>query len=92
MNMGTPDWKPWIFDEKQSEPIVAHALANGVNFIDLADFYSAVSARKWWGASSSALRAVKTSWSPPRSAMAPAAASTPAAIHANTSWTASMRP
>jgi len=41
MNMGTPDWKPWIFDEQQSEPIVRHALENGVNFIDLADFYSA---------------------------------------------------
>ncbi len=40
MNMGTPDWKPWIFDEKQSEPIVRHALDAGVNFIDLADFYS----------------------------------------------------
>jgi len=41
MNMGTPDWKPWIFDEKKSEPIVRHALDKGVNFIDLADFYSA---------------------------------------------------
>ena len=41
MNMGTPKWKPWIFDEKQSEPIVKHALDKGVNFIDLADFYSA---------------------------------------------------
>lgn len=41
MNMGTPKWKPWIFDEAQSEPIVKHALDNGVNFIDLADFYSA---------------------------------------------------
>jgi 1-deoxyxylulose-5-phosphate synthase len=40
MNMGTPRWKPWIFDEAQSEPIVRHALAAGVNFIDLADFYS----------------------------------------------------
>lgn len=40
MNMGTPDWKPWIFDEAQSEPIVKHALEAGVNFIDLADFYS----------------------------------------------------
>jgi aryl-alcohol dehydrogenase-like predicted oxidoreductase len=40
MNMGTPDWKPWIFDEAQSEPIVRHALEAGVNFIDLADFYS----------------------------------------------------
>ena len=41
MNMGTPKWKPWIFDEQQSEPIVKHALEAGVNFIDLADFYSA---------------------------------------------------
>ena len=40
MNMGTPKWKPWIFDEQQSEPIVRHALERGVNFIDLADFYS----------------------------------------------------
>ncbi|WP_295498897.1 aldo/keto reductase [uncultured Ralstonia sp.] len=41
MNMGTPQWKPWIYDEAQSEPIVRHALEAGVNFIDLADFYSA---------------------------------------------------
>jgi aryl-alcohol dehydrogenase-like predicted oxidoreductase len=40
MNMGTPKWKPWIFDEAQSAPIVRHALEAGVNFIDLADFYS----------------------------------------------------
>ncbi|MFC0178875.1 aldo/keto reductase [Thorsellia kenyensis] len=40
MNMGSPKWKPWIFDEAQSEPIVRHALDSGVNFIDLADFYS----------------------------------------------------
>lgn len=40
MNMGSKDWKPWIYDEKESEPIIAHALDNGVNFIDLADFYS----------------------------------------------------
>jgi len=33
MNMGTPQWKPWIFDEAQSEPIVRHALEAGVNFI-----------------------------------------------------------
>ena len=32
MNMGTPKWKPWIFDEAQSEPIVRHALEAGVNF------------------------------------------------------------
>ena len=41
MNMGSKDWKPWIFDEAESMPIIAHALENGVNFVDLADFYSA---------------------------------------------------
>ena len=41
MNMGSKNWKPWIFDEGESEPIIGHALDNGVNFIDLADFYSA---------------------------------------------------
>ncbi len=40
MNIGSKDWKPWIFDERESEPIIRHALDNGVNFIDLADFYS----------------------------------------------------
>lgn len=40
MNMGSKEWKPWIFDELESEPIVRHALDNGINFIDLADFYS----------------------------------------------------
>jgi len=40
MNMGSKEWKPWIFDEKESEPIIRYALDNGVNFIDLADFYS----------------------------------------------------
>lgn len=40
MNMGTTDWKPWIFDEQKSEPIIKAALDNGINFIDLADFYS----------------------------------------------------
>ena len=40
MNMGCKDWKPWIMNEKESEPIIQHALDQGVNFIDLADFYS----------------------------------------------------
>lgn len=40
MNMGTPQWKPWIYDEDQSRPIIQHALDHGINFIDLADFYS----------------------------------------------------
>lgn len=40
MNMGSKDWKPWIFNEEESEPIIRHALDNGINFVDLADFYS----------------------------------------------------
>ncbi|WP_127960239.1 aldo/keto reductase [Serratia microhaemolytica] len=40
MNMGSKQWKPWIFDEAQSEPLIRHALDSGINFIDLADFYS----------------------------------------------------
>lgn len=40
MNMGSKQWKPWIYDEAESEPIVRHAIESGINFIDLADFYS----------------------------------------------------
>ncbi|MDJ0622447.1 MAG: aldo/keto reductase [Desulfocapsaceae bacterium] len=40
MNMGSNKWKDWIYNEDESEPIVRHALDNGINFIDLADFYS----------------------------------------------------
>ncbi|WP_027857875.1 aldo/keto reductase [Marinobacterium jannaschii] len=40
MNMGSKEWKPWIYDERESAPIIEHALDSGVNFIDLADFYS----------------------------------------------------
>lgn len=40
MNMGSKNWKPWIFDERESEPLITHALEQGINFIDLADFYS----------------------------------------------------
>ncbi|MCH2547103.1 MAG: aldo/keto reductase [Alphaproteobacteria bacterium] len=40
MNIGSKAWKPWIFDESESEPIIKYAIDNGVNFIDLADFYS----------------------------------------------------
>lgn len=40
MNMGSKEWKPWIYDESECEPIIRHAIDNGINFIDLADFYS----------------------------------------------------
>lgn len=40
MNMGSKEWKPWIYNEEECEPIIRYALDNGVNFVDLADFYS----------------------------------------------------
>lgn len=40
MNMGSKQWRPWVFDEAESAPLIKHALDCGVNFIDLADFYS----------------------------------------------------
>lgn len=40
MNMGSKNWKPWIFDESESEPIIRNAFEKGITFIDLADFYS----------------------------------------------------
>ncbi|PSH17328.1 alcohol dehydrogenase [Yersinia pseudotuberculosis] len=41
MNMGSKQWKPWVFDKAESTPLIKHALDCGINFIDLADFYSA---------------------------------------------------
>jgi aryl-alcohol dehydrogenase-like predicted oxidoreductase len=31
MNMGSKQWKRWIFDEAECEPIVRHALDTGIN-------------------------------------------------------------
>lgn len=40
MGFGTPDWRPWVLDEAASAPIIEHALDVGINFFDMADFYS----------------------------------------------------
>lgn len=40
MNFGTPTWRPWVLDEAHSTPVIHRALDHGINFIDLADFYS----------------------------------------------------
>lgn len=40
MSMGSPAWKGWVLDEQQSLPILRRALDHGVNFFDMADWYS----------------------------------------------------
>lgn len=40
MTFGTPKWRPWVLDEAASTPVIQAAVERGINFIDLADFYS----------------------------------------------------
>ena len=40
MSMGSSAWKQWVLDERESVPILRHALDLGINFFDMADWYS----------------------------------------------------
>jgi hypothetical protein len=40
MSMGSSAWKGWVLDEDDSIPILRHALDLGINFFDMADWYS----------------------------------------------------
>jgi aryl-alcohol dehydrogenase-like predicted oxidoreductase len=40
MSMGSSAWKRWVLDEQDSIPILRHALDLGINFFDMADWYS----------------------------------------------------
>lgn len=40
MTFGTPAWRPWVLDEASSRPVIHRALDHGINFVDMADFYS----------------------------------------------------
>jgi 1-deoxyxylulose-5-phosphate synthase len=40
MSMGSSAWKGWVLDEAESVPILKHALEAGINFFDMADWYS----------------------------------------------------
>jgi aryl-alcohol dehydrogenase-like predicted oxidoreductase len=40
MSMGSSAWKGWVLDERESIPILRHALELGINFYDMADWYS----------------------------------------------------
>ena len=41
MTLGSSEWKPWALDESDSRPILKRALDLGINFFDMADWYSA---------------------------------------------------
>jgi 1-deoxyxylulose-5-phosphate synthase len=40
MSMGSSAWKSWVLDEPESLPILRRALDFGINFFDMADWYS----------------------------------------------------
>ncbi len=40
MSMGSSAWKAWVLDEDDSIPILRRALDLGINFFDMADWYS----------------------------------------------------
>jgi aryl-alcohol dehydrogenase (NADP+) len=40
MTYGSPQWKEWVLDERQSEPFIRQALEIGINFFDTANMYS----------------------------------------------------
>jgi aryl-alcohol dehydrogenase-like predicted oxidoreductase len=41
MSIGSSAWKGWVLDERESIPILAKAVELGINFFDMADWYSA---------------------------------------------------
>ncbi|WP_034271158.1 aldo/keto reductase [Haloechinothrix halophila] len=40
MSYGSREWRDWVLDEQAAEPIVRHAVEQGVIFFDTADVYS----------------------------------------------------
>jgi aryl-alcohol dehydrogenase-like predicted oxidoreductase len=40
MSYGSSEWRPWVLDEPDAEPIVRAAVEGGITFFDTADMYS----------------------------------------------------
>src|SRR6476619_3805058 len=40
MSMGSSAWKGWVLDEADSVPLLRRAVDRGINFFDMADWYS----------------------------------------------------
>jgi aryl-alcohol dehydrogenase-like predicted oxidoreductase len=49
MTFGSPAWRPWVFDEAASRPLMRHAVDLGINFFDTADTYSGGESEKVTG-------------------------------------------
>ncbi|MFB6165969.1 MAG: aldo/keto reductase [Haloarculaceae archaeon] len=40
MSFGTPEWREWVLDEEEAQPIIDRAIDLGINFFDTANMYS----------------------------------------------------
>ena len=40
MSFGSSDWRPWVLDEAEAEPLIERAVDLGINFFDTANMYS----------------------------------------------------
>jgi aryl-alcohol dehydrogenase-like predicted oxidoreductase len=40
LSFGTPEWRDWVLDEAESQPIIERAIDLGINFFDTANMYS----------------------------------------------------
>ncbi|MEF8887533.1 MAG: aldo/keto reductase, partial [Haloarculaceae archaeon] len=40
MSFGSPEWREWVLDEEESQPIIERAIDLGINFFDTANMYS----------------------------------------------------
>jgi len=40
MSFGSPDWRDWVLNEEDSQPLLKQALDEGINFFDTANVYS----------------------------------------------------
>jgi len=41
MGVGSSEWKPWVLDEADAQPLLKRCLDLGITFYDMADWYSA---------------------------------------------------
>lgn len=50
MGIGHPEWRPWVLDETQSQPLVERAVELGITFFDTSNFYSSGHSERVLGA------------------------------------------
>ena len=50
MGIGHPEWRSWVLDETQSQPLVERAVELGITFFDTSNFYSSGRSERVLGA------------------------------------------